>query len=73
MLALGTKPYQIVLLVLLETLFITSLGASIGLISGWSLSAYYVNHPIPLPETSEVAMSNYGYGRKCSQFFHISS
>ncbi len=60
MLALGTGPAQIVFLVLLETLFVTSLGVGIGFLSGWLLSSYYVDHPIKLPSSSQVATSHFG-------------
>ena len=60
LLALGTKPRQIILMVMLEALFLTSVGVLIGLGIGLSFAVYYVHHPIPLPESTSAMTSMFG-------------
>lgn len=60
LLALGTKPRQVVLMVMLEALLLTAVGVLIGAGIGLSVSLYYVHHPIPLPESTSAMTSMYG-------------
>ena len=60
LLALGTKPRQVVLMVMLEALFLTTVGVFIGAGIGLAFSLYYVHHPIPLPESTSSMTSMYG-------------
>ena len=45
MMAIGTKPRQIVTMVLLESVFISLLGVILGIIAGSSISYYFFIHP----------------------------
>lgn len=64
MLALGTKPGQIVLLVLLEAVLLTATGVAIGLVVGLGFSIWGVYHPINLPGSWEKISSYWGMENK---------
>ncbi|OHD63492.1 MAG: hypothetical protein A2176_11320 [Spirochaetes bacterium RBG_13_51_14] len=46
MMAIGTKPRQIVTMVLFESVFISLLGVALGIVLGSSISYYFTVHPI---------------------------
>lgn len=69
MLALGTKPKQIIMMVMLEALLLTIVGVGIGLAIGLGLSIYHISHPINLPQSMESISSEYGMENKL--FFAI--
>jgi putative ABC transport system permease protein len=50
MMAIGTKPRQIVTMVLLESVFISLLGVILGIIVGSSISYYFFIHPFDFSE-----------------------
>ena len=60
MLSLGTKPGQILLLVLFETLFLSALGTMLGLLLGLPLAYTMEDNPIDLPSSSADIWSAYG-------------
>ena len=60
MLALGTKPNQIILMVMTEAFLLTLLGLAVGLSAGLALSYYYVLNPIEMPQSSASAFEHYG-------------
>lgn len=64
MLALGTKPVQVILLVMLEAFCLTSMGLVLGLIIGLGYSLWGVYNPINLPATTESVMYKYGMENK---------
>lgn len=45
MMAIGTRPSQIVTMVMMESVFISLLGVALGIIAGSSLSLYFFIHP----------------------------
>jgi putative ABC transport system permease protein len=45
MMAIGTRPRQIITMVLLESVFISLLGVALGVIAGSSISYYFYIHP----------------------------
>lgn len=69
MLALGTRPHQVVFLVLTEAFLLTMVGMVFGLIIGLGLSIWKVYDPITLPAVTESAMKLYGLENKL--FFKI--
>jgi len=64
MLAIGTKPGQLIMMVMLEALLLTIVGVGIGLVIGLALSFYYISHPINLPQSWESISSEYGMDNK---------
>ncbi|MCP4129711.1 MAG: ABC transporter permease [bacterium] len=53
MLAIGTKPGQVIAMVLFESVFITLVGVTLGLILGASLGYYFQVSPIEIPQYAE--------------------
>mgnify|MGYP003731639761 CR=1 FL=1 len=64
MMALGTRPNQIILLVMLEGFLLTGIGIVVGLAVGIGISLYFIYHPIILPATYESIMQYYGMENK---------
>jgi ABC-type lipoprotein release transport system permease subunit len=64
MMALGTRPSQVVLLVMLETLVLVGLGIVTGTLIGLGVSVYVIYNPINLPSDTETIMSYYGMENK---------
>ena len=64
MLALGTKPNQVVMLVMVEAFLLTLLGLVIGLAIGLGISYYYVLNPIQMPESTASTFEHYGMENK---------
>jgi len=69
MLALGTRPYQVVLLVIMEALCLTLAGLAGGLAIGLGYSIWGVFNPISLPSSSAQIMEHFGMENKI--FFAI--
>lgn len=53
--AIGVTPWQLMLLVYIETLIQVAISSVVALISGWSLSAYFQTHGIDLSSFAEGA------------------
>lgn len=64
MLALGTRPRQIVAMVLAETLLLTAVGLAVGVGVGLAIAYYFQLNPIDLPATSEDVFASYGMENK---------
>jgi ABC-type antimicrobial peptide transport system permease subunit len=50
MMAIGTRPRQVMTMVLMESVFISILGVALGIIAGSALSYYFTVHPIDYSE-----------------------
>ncbi len=64
MLALGTRPEQVVLIVLLESLILTATGVIIGLGIGLAVTGYVVANPINMSADYEPMMEHFGMENK---------
>ena len=64
MLALGTRPHQVIMVILMESLFLTGVGLIIGLIAGLAISYYVAANPINLPAESQAMLEQYGMENK---------
>mgnify|MGYP001554973016 CR=1 FL=1 len=60
MLALGTRPKQILLLVLLETILLSTFGTVLGLSIGLPTAFYFQENPYEMPASSEEIWASYG-------------
>jgi putative ABC transport system permease protein len=60
MLALGTKPRQIVAMIMTESVLLTTLGLILGLVIGLGAAYYFMHNPIPLPQSYEEITAEYG-------------
>lgn len=60
LLSLGTKPWRIFGMVLLEALFISLIGAAGGALLGSGVSAYVVHHPLNFSGTSYENVATWG-------------
>jgi len=60
MIAIGTKPFQVVRLILYESIIITGSGALAGLATGLPLSWWLTYNPIELPLSNAEVMATYG-------------
>ena len=60
MLALGTRPKQVLLLVLLETILLSTFGTILGLSVGLPCACYFQAHPYEMPASSEDIWASYG-------------
>jgi putative ABC transport system permease protein len=62
MMALGTNRIKVFSLIFLETIFLTLAGTPIGILIGWSTSAYYNKHGLDLSGMGRDMMSSFGFG-----------
>ena len=60
MLALGTRPRQILLLVLLETVLLSTFGTLLGLSIGLPTALYFQENPYEMPASAEDIWASYG-------------
>lgn len=60
MLALGTRPAQVVQMVMMEAFCLTFTGVVLGFILGMAFNLYGYYNPIPLPESTSSMTAQYG-------------
>ena len=60
MLALGTRPRQVLLLILMETILLAAFGTVLGLAVGLPCAYYFQCNPIEMPASSEDIWAAYG-------------
>ncbi len=53
MLAIGTSPKRVVKMILMETVFITIIGTTMGILLGYLISYYYMINPIDISDISQ--------------------
>ena len=59
MMAIGTSPFQIVQLILLETLVLEMMGIALGILAGYGVTAYFGKVGIAFPELEKAFSKSY--------------
>lgn len=61
LIAIGMRKYKLIIMVWLETIFMTMLGVITGIVASIPLIFYFVKHPIPLTGQAGEMMSQMGF------------